>query len=101
KIATRYLDKERNKTVPGMAHEQNDFSASKLLFWDQVFSADSVPKVAFGPVFETIMGKDEPGNTGLAVTFRLEGEFAAITFAEIGTKKCSNPGTSAFGNGKD
>ena len=100
-VAPGHLHIKRNETVARVPHNQNDLCSTELLSRDQVFATDSVPKAAFRPVLEQIMGKNEPGDARFAISFWLEGELAAVTFAEISAKKCPDPCTSTFGDRKD
>src|SRR5260370_3716338 len=95
-ITPRHLHVERNETIARVAHEQNDLCTTKLLLRDQILAANPVPKIAFRPMLEQIVRKDESGDAWLAVVFRLERELAATPFAKISVKKRANPGASAF-----
>jgi hypothetical protein len=74
-IASRDLKVKRDETIPWVSREQNYLCPAKLSSWDQIFAAQSVPEITFGPVLEQIMRKYDPGETWLVVTRWLESEF--------------------------
>ncbi len=75
RVAPRYLKVKRNETIPWVSCEKNYLCPAKLSSWDQIFAAQSVPEITFGPVLEQIMRKYDPGETWLVVTRWLESEF--------------------------
>jgi hypothetical protein len=80
-IAPRHLQVERDKTIPGIAHEQDDFRSSKFSLWNQVFAAQAVPPIAFRPVLKTIVREYYPGKSWLIVPPRLQGKLKTVTLA--------------------
>ena len=97
-IAPRYLQIQRDKTIARVSREQNDRCPAKLPSRHQIFAAQPVPEIAFGPVLEQIVRKYQPRNTRLAVTFRAQSKLKAEALAEVRTNKCTQPGAAALRN---
>ena len=97
-IAPRYLQIQRDKTIAWVSREQNDRCPAKLPSRHQIFAAQPVPEIAFGPVLEQIVRKYQPRNTRLAVTFRAQSKLKAEALAEVRTNKCTQPGAAALRN---
>src|SRR5207245_5245256 len=95
-IAPRYLKVKRNETIAWVPREQNDFCSAKLPSRHQIFAAQSVPEIAFCPVLEQIVRKNQPGNTWLAVTFRPQRKLKAEALAEECADKSASQGPPAF-----
>ena len=101
RIAPCQLQVKRNKTITRISGEKDDLCPVKLASRDEIFAANSVPSIAFGPMLKQIMRKDNPRKTGQIIASRSQSELKAEAFAEVSAKKCPKPCAPTLRDGEN
>jgi len=94
----RKLDIMRDKGVPWIARQQNDFCAPSFAGRNKIFPAQIIPAIGFRPLFEAVVLINDPRNARVAVLFGIERERMPVALAIIRAEKGAQPGAAALWN---
>src|SRR5690242_4884227 len=61
---SRQLDMKRDEGIARIAGQKHDRQTLAFVLWNEVFAPDFVPTIGLGPLFEKIVGVNDPRNAG-------------------------------------
>src|SRR5204863_2478663 len=97
-VTPRYLQIKRNEGIARIASEEDNRGATEFFPGNQILATDFVPQIALRPMLKQIVRINNARNLRIAISLRLQGEFALAQFAKVSAEKRPDPGPAAFWN---